>query len=122
MGLRPLVARPGRCVRGYVGVSASGDGHPLGSHYSAGWRLHRAAWGKGFAVEAARAVLDDAFSRVGLDEVLAYTGPDNARSRAVMGRLGLSRRPDQDFTLDEGRRVSSWLTWAAAPAPTETPG
>ncbi|MET9340349.1 GNAT family N-acetyltransferase [Nonomuraea sp. NPDC003804] len=32
------------------------------------WRLGRAAWGRGYATEAATAALDFAFDRLGLDD------------------------------------------------------
>ena len=62
-----------------------------------GWRLARPAWGQGYASEAARAVLRDGFERVGLREVMSWTAEANLRSRAVMSRIGLERRPDLDF-------------------------
>ena len=83
---------------GYVGVMPSWPEHPLGPHMEIGWRLIRRAWGYGYATEAAQAALADAFERVGLKEVLAYTGPDNLRSQAVMARLRLKRDPARDFT------------------------
>jgi len=54
-----------------------------------GWHLHPDAWGRGYATEAAQAVLDDAFSR-GLAKVLAVTHPDNRASQAVCRRLGMT--------------------------------
>jgi ribosomal-protein-alanine N-acetyltransferase len=62
-----------------------------------GWRLAREAWGHGYATEAARAALDDGFSRVGLAEIVSFTAVSNRRSRAVMERLGLVRDPARDF-------------------------
>jgi RimJ/RimL family protein N-acetyltransferase len=62
-----------------------------------GWRLARPHWGKGYATEAARAVLDDGFGRLGLDEIVAFTVPANDRSWRVMQRLGMSRDPADDF-------------------------
>lgn len=63
----------------------------------AAWRLMPAYWGKGYALEAARAVLDDGFGRIGLDEIVAYTLPANRASWTVMQRLGMSRDPAEDF-------------------------
>src|SRR5271163_4932942 len=85
---------------GYTGIMPSRPGHPLGSHIEIGWRLVRHAWRHGYATEAARAALDDAFIRVGLAEVVAYTAADNLRSQAVMTRLQLQRDPSRDFTAD----------------------
>lgn len=83
---------------GYVGVMhLSNPDHPLGPHDEIGWRLFPATWGQGVATRAARLALTDAFDRVGLDHVLAYTVADNLRSQAVMTRLGLTRQPDMDF-------------------------
>lgn len=62
-----------------------------------GWRLRREAWGKGYATEAGGACLDFAFSQLGLDEVVSMAVVDNLRSRAVMERLGMTRREEDDF-------------------------
>ena len=99
---------------GYVGVMAIGPGHPLGAHHDIGWRLHRAAWGKGYATEASKAALADAFTRLNPSEILAYTEPTNTRSIAVMERLNLRREPARDFAADyEG--VGRWqgMVWSA---------
>ena len=89
-------------------------GHPLGPHYEIGWRLVRRAWGHGYATEAARAALDDTFTRVGLAEVIAYTAPDNSRSQGVMDRLQLRRDASRDFTADTDT-IKGWrgLVWVA---------
>jgi RimJ/RimL family protein N-acetyltransferase len=98
---------------GYAGVQPAAAGHPLGPHAEIGWRLARVAWGNGYATEAARAALEDAFVRLRLAKVLAYTSADNARSQAVMARLGLRRDPARDF--DAEYRGVPWhgLVWVA---------
>jgi RimJ/RimL family protein N-acetyltransferase len=100
---------------GYAGVLKARAGHPLGEHFEIGWRLVRAAWGKGYAAEAAKAALEDAFSRAQLTEVLAYTAPENARSQAVMRRLALTRDPSRDFTAQYDKGVWRGLVWFARP-------
>jgi RimJ/RimL family protein N-acetyltransferase len=97
---------------GYAGVMPARPGHPLGPHADIGWRLVRSAWGHGYATEAAKAALQDAFTRCGLTEVLAYAAPDNPRSLAVMDRLRLQRDPSRDFTAEYGE-VGIWrgLVW-----------
>jgi len=53
------------------------------------YALDPAEWGKGFATEASKAVIDDAFDRLDLAEVLASTDPPNRASIRVMERLGM---------------------------------
>lgn len=98
---------------GYAGVMPSTPDHPLGPHAEIGWRLVRTAWGKGYATEAARAVIEDAFGRLGLQEILAYTAPDNARSQAVMTRIGMRRDPLLDFDTSYGDTLWQGLVWVA---------
>jgi RimJ/RimL family protein N-acetyltransferase len=97
---------------GYAGIMPSPPEHPIGPHVEIGWRLVRHAWGHGYATEAAGAALNDAFTRAGLTEVIAYTASDNLRSQAVMARLRLQRDPSRDFTADYDR-VGAWqgLVW-----------
>jgi ribosomal-protein-alanine N-acetyltransferase len=62
-----------------------------------GWRLTRTAWRQGYATEAAAAALAFGFDDVGLDEVVSFTTVANARSRAVMERIGMAHDPVDDF-------------------------
>ena len=62
-----------------------------------GWRLARAAWGGGYATEAARALLTHGFEELGLTEIIAFTADTNLRSQAVMERLGMARDEARDF-------------------------
>ncbi|WP_164172017.1 GNAT family N-acetyltransferase, partial [Streptococcus pneumoniae] len=61
-----------------------------GPEVEIGWRLPRAAWGRGYASEAAHAVLRHGFDTLALEEVVALIDPDNARSIAVAAKLGLA--------------------------------
>lgn len=99
---------------GYAGVMPRDERHPLGAHVDIGWRLVRHAWGRGYATEAADAALHDAFTRAGLLEIVAYTAPDNVRSQAVIGRLGMRRDASRDFVADyEGSAAWRGLVWVA---------
>jgi RimJ/RimL family protein N-acetyltransferase len=74
-----------------------------------GWRLGSQYWGKGYATEAAKAVLDYGFNRLNLKELVSCTVPDNTRSRRVMEKLGMIRDPNEDFRnpkLDPSHRFS----------------
>jgi RimJ/RimL family protein N-acetyltransferase len=57
-----------------------------------GWRLARAAWGHGYATEAATLVLRHALHALGWHQVISFTAQTNLRSQAVMQRSGLRCR------------------------------
>jgi len=82
---------------GYVGLSVPRFTAAFTPCVEVGWRLARAHWGRGYATEAARTALTFGFERVGLEEIVSFTVPANARSIAVMERLGMSHDPADDF-------------------------
>jgi len=82
---------------GFVGLNRPDFTLPAGECVEIGWRLARAAWGHGYATEAARACLDHGFGAAGLEEIVSFTVPANTRSRRVMERLGLRRDEGGDF-------------------------
>jgi RimJ/RimL family protein N-acetyltransferase len=110
---RWAVENPRLGFLGYAGIMLSHAGHPLGAHVDIGWRFRRSCWGYGYATEAATAAMQDAFTRVGLAEILAYTSPDNLRSQAVMARLGLQRDASRDFSISNGSQIWYGLVWCA---------
>ncbi len=55
-----------------------------------GYRLNRAAWGKGYATEGSRALIDKGFRELGVRRVVASTYQDNVGSRRVMEKLGMT--------------------------------
>lgn len=63
-----------------------------------GWALHRDFQGKGYAFEAASAVLDLAFRTIGLHRVTAELDPRNGASVALCERLGM--RSEAYFVKD----------------------
>lgn len=89
-----------------------------------GWRLSRAAWGHGYATEAAAAALDDPFDWAGLRQVVSYTAASNGRSQAVMRRLGMTRDPADDFEhpdLPAGHRLRRHVVYRIDAATWQTP-
>ncbi len=64
-----------------------------------GYWIGRKFWGRGFAREAARALLDWGFSTLGLDRVVASALTDNQGSQAVLRACGFSQTGEgvQDF-------------------------
>jgi RimJ/RimL family protein N-acetyltransferase len=51
--------------------------------------LERAHWGKGYATEAAAAVLDAAFVCLRFESIVGTVYPENAASQRVLAKLGL---------------------------------
>ena len=56
-----------------------------------GYRLLPKFWGRGYATEAGRAVVNHAFDDLGLTALCAIIHPDNTASRAVAEKLGFLR-------------------------------
>ncbi len=96
-GLWAVEVRGGAEFAGFVGLKRAGFPAPFPDWVEIGWRLAAAQWNRGYATEAARAALDQAFGPVGLQEVVSFTVPANAASRRVMEKLGLRHDPGEDF-------------------------
>jgi len=65
---------------------------PLPGHdmVEIGWRFRQAAWGQGYATEAARLLVHHGFSAAGLDAIVAVVKPQNVRSLRIVEKLGLA--------------------------------
>lgn len=61
------------------------------------WRFRREFWGRGIAFRAAALALDYGFSKIGVEEIVAFTTTQNLRSIRLMERLGLTRDLAGDF-------------------------
>ncbi|WP_244209543.1 GNAT family N-acetyltransferase [Rathayibacter festucae] len=69
-----------------------------------GWVLHPEAQGRGFATEAARALIDLAFDRLGAHRVVAQLDARNTASARLCERLGLrleAHHLDDEFCKGE---------------------
>lgn len=75
---------------GVVGLQETKFALPVSPCVEVAWRLGSKHWGKGYATEAARAVLELAFTSLGIPQVCAFTTVLNKRSEAVMQRLNMS--------------------------------
>lgn len=82
---------------GFVGLNCP----DFESHFTPcveiGWRLASRHWGKGYAVEAAKASLKIGFENFDLKEIVAFTVPKNLRSISVMEKIGMKRDFAGDF-------------------------
>ena len=72
---------------GWFSLRPLQEGDPREVHL--GFRLRRAAWGKGYATEAVRALIRLGFTEWGVQRVVATTYQDNVASRRVMEKAGM---------------------------------
>jgi RimJ/RimL family protein N-acetyltransferase len=59
-----------------------------------GWVVVPERWGEGLATELGAAALEHGFGPLGLDRIVVYTLPENARSRRVAEKLGFAYKRD----------------------------
>lgn len=90
-------------------LTLSGSGEPA-EETEVGWHLHPGVWGRGYATEAGRRLLEHAWSS-GLEEVFAVTYPENTASQAVCRRIGMAHLGPTDRYYD----VTSALFRAGRP-------
>src|SRR6185436_10062199 len=75
----------------FIGWCGLTQGNPAHRSASMGYCLDDAAWGHGYATEAARALLQWAFATLDLNRVQAETDTRNAASARVLEKLGFVR-------------------------------
>jgi RimJ/RimL family protein N-acetyltransferase len=80
-----------------------------------GWRLHREAWGHGYATEAARAAIGWAWTVLEAAELISLIAPGNHASQRVAQRLG--HVPAETLELDGQVAVRHVLARPAGDAP-----
>lgn len=62
---------------------------PRTAEVEVGYRLRFPAWGRGYATEGARALVEYGFDDLGLYRIIGVTHPDNAASQRVLQKAGL---------------------------------
>ncbi len=93
---------PSNFVKGVIKISSQNSRI---REWEVGWAVHPDEWGKGYATEAARKVIDWAFRELNLHRVVAFCHVNNTASVRVMQKLGMQ----QDGRLRETRRLNG--TW-----------
>jgi RimJ/RimL family protein N-acetyltransferase len=68
-----------------------------------GYRLKRSAWGKGYATEGSRALVDKGFAELGVQRVVAFTYGPHLASRRVMEKVGMRLTRTYRLTPEELR-------------------
>lgn len=83
---------------GFCGLSQANLDPPFARDaVEIGWRLATRFWGNGYVTEAAGALVDHGFARMGLEAIISFAVESNRRSTAVMRRIGMSPDPGRDF-------------------------
>ncbi len=96
-----ITIRPNDTVRGVIKIHCQ---FAKIREWEIGWAVHPEEWGKGYATEAARYVMDWAFHQFNLHRIVAYCHANNVASVRVMEKLGMHR---------DGRlRETRWLNGA----------
>lgn len=66
-----------------------------------GYRLHKKFWGKGYATEMTKVLIDYGFNKKNLDEIVGITHHENYASQNVLKKAGLVYiRDDHFYNLD----------------------
>jgi ribosomal-protein-alanine N-acetyltransferase len=107
-GARPAIERASDGV--FIGWCGLTRWNPAYRSASLGYCLDDAAWGHGYATEAARALLQWAFDALDLNRVQAETDTRNAASAGVLEKLGFIREGTlrEDCVVD-GEVSDSWV-------------
>jgi RimJ/RimL family protein N-acetyltransferase len=87
----------GLAFAGFIGLKRPVYSAPFLPAVEVGWRLDPRVWGRGLAVEGARAALAFGFDECRLDQIIAVAPRVNLASLAVMKRLGMRCDPAEDF-------------------------
>lgn len=103
-GLLAIECLDGGHVVGFAGLGRPSFLPEIMPSVEIGWRLSPSAWGRGFATEAAAAVLDWAFTSLDLPQVVAVIHVENERSRRLAEKLG--------FTPERRTIVPEHEVWA----------
>lgn len=92
---------------GWCGLTEFNPGHRSAS---LGYCLAEAAWGQGYATEAARALLQRALDALGLNRVQAEADTRNAASARVLEKLGFVREGTlREDCIVNGEVSDSWV-------------
>jgi RimJ/RimL family protein N-acetyltransferase len=114
IGLLAVERKEDRQFMGYCGLSVPKFEAHFTPCVEIAWKLDRRFWEKGYATEAARAVLAYGFTELKLKEIVALTAGINLASRAVMTKIGMHRDPRDDYKhpkLDENDPLSDLVLY-----------
>ncbi len=93
--LRDGETRVGRC--GLFHVRSPAAPEALQGQREIGWTFAEPYWGRGYATEAARAVIAYAFDELALPVLYSQTSDSNTASTRMMQRLSFTLRPELGY-------------------------
>ncbi len=89
-GLWAIIIKETGEIVGMIGlIQLQDEDENLTQDYEIGWHLKKSAWGKGYATEAAKAILDYGFKVLKLTTIYAIARPENTASLRLIQRLGM---------------------------------
>jgi ribosomal-protein-alanine N-acetyltransferase len=90
-----------------------------GSEIDLGYHFARPSWNRGFATEAAVAVLAHGLGPLGLDSIMAVAAPKNIGSRRVMEKAGMRYEGRAEFygSKDLKKYVAEQEWWSPPLSP-----
>jgi len=111
-GFWALEVKGGESFIGFCGLHIPTATLPFSPCVEIGWRLSSAHWGKGYASEAARGVLNIAFEQLDFPEIVSFATVGNHRSRRVMERIGMKYSGGFDHpSLPEGSLLRPYVLY-----------
>lgn len=97
---------------GFTGLNWATFDAAFNPSLEVGWRLKHAAWGQGYATEAAIASVRRGFEEV--ERITSFTALTNVRSYRVMERIGLRRELEFDHPrVPEGHPIRPHVLYVA---------
>jgi len=105
IGRWAVVEKSSQRFIGWAGLKLFTDevnGH--NDFYELGYRFMTGYWGKGYATEAAKAIVDYGFNQLKLTEIYAMTDPENKASKQVLKKTGF----DLVETFDFAGEATEW--------------
>lgn len=115
LGFWAVERRADGVVVGFCGLKRGEPHNPTAGEVEAGWTIDRPFWRQGYALEAMRAALDWGWANHNAARIVAITSRINAKSQALMVRLGMHRLAEGDFEhalIAEGDPLRPMVTYA----------
>ncbi|MDH7971194.1 GNAT family N-acetyltransferase [Sphingomonas sp. AR_OL41] len=117
LGFWVVEHRADGAVMGFCGLKPGAPDTPIVGALEIGWMLAVPYWKQGFAREAAAASMAWAWANRDDAAIVAITSRQNAKSRGLMVRLGMTHVPQLDFAhplFAEGDPLRDTVTYRIA--------